>query len=79
MNKSSSIVPTSFDRERERSLSRLGRRNLFMAQRPQVFSYQAQATSASVFASTPVCQAPAGGTKLVKVEKPVTLMGLFSD
>ena len=51
---------------------------VFMANKPKVFSYQAQAASTSVFASTSVCQAPAG-VKLVRVEKPVSLKGLFCD
>ncbi len=81
LRKFSKFLLPSLDRDLTRSISsEVGAMDelMFMASKPKVFSYQAQAASTSVFSSTSVCQAPAG-TKLVRVEKPVTLKGLFCD
>jgi hypothetical protein len=76
----SKILMPSLERDLSRTLTKeVGAMDelLFMAGR--VFSYQSQAVSnPSAFASTSIRQSPAG-TKLVRVEKPVTSKGLFSE
>ena len=79
-NIASQLLVPNLERDLSRSLSKeIGSMDELMFMAGRVFSYQTQATAKpAAFASTSIRQAPAG-TKLIRVEKPVTSKGLFHE
>jgi hypothetical protein len=76
----SKVLLPNLERDLSRSLTKeVGAMDELMFMAGRVFSFSARAASSpSAFASTASRQAPAG-TKLVRIEKPVTTKGLFCD